>query len=242
MTALDIAPRLLVVEDDADLLSIVQDALEEEGYGVTPATSLPDSLSALEARLFHFVLTDLFAQRSQAPLQSIQPLLQEAAPIPVGVLTAWPIPEDAVAEAHLAFLLQKPFDIDDLLRHMDAHIHAHARSPRQRHLVQEFFLALNAHDWTRLERLCTPEVRVTPPLAASSVSLRLHTYLEMLEQRWSRLPGYTIEEAKVFGWQDELAARYIASWADHDGIVHRVAGAMRFRFQHGRISQIEGAF
>lgn len=31
MIALETAPRLLVVEDDTDLLSIVQDALEEEG-------------------------------------------------------------------------------------------------------------------------------------------------------------------------------------------------------------------
>lgn len=147
-----------------------------------------------------------------------------------------------MAHTNLAFLLQKPFEIDDLLRQMDAHVHSPVRSTRERHLVQEFFLALNARDWTRLERLCTAEVRVAPPLTTSSVSLRLRTYLEMLEQRWSRLPGYTIEEAKVFNRQDGLAARYLACWEDRDGIVHRMAGSMHFRFRHGRISQIEGAF
>ena len=67
MTSLAPAPRLLLVEDDAALLSLVQGVLEEEGYAVTPTTSIPASLSALEARVFHFVLTDLFSARSQAP-------------------------------------------------------------------------------------------------------------------------------------------------------------------------------
>ncbi len=212
MTALGFAPRLLVAEDDPDLLYLVQGALEEEGYGVTPATSLSASLAALETHLFHFVLTDLFHYHGQTPLLSIQPLLQAAAPIPVGVMTAWPVPEEALTQTTLAFLLRKPFEIDDLLRQMDAHIHPHIRSSRQRSLVQDFFLALNAHDMTLLERLCTPDAKVAPPLAGSTVSLRLYNHLEALEHRWSRLPGYTIEEVQLFDYLDGVAARCLGRW------------------------------
>lgn len=45
-------PHLLVVEDDRDILDAVQGVLQEEGYSVTPAISLPESLAALEEIYF----------------------------------------------------------------------------------------------------------------------------------------------------------------------------------------------
>ena len=241
MTALAPAPRLLLAEDDADMLSLVQVVLEEEGYSVTPATSLPNSLRALQAQLFHFVLTDLFDSHGQAPLQSIQPLLDEAAPIPVGVMTGWRVPEQAVSQADLAFLLSKPFDLYDLVHHVEAELHPRVRNLRQQGLVQEFFLALSARDWTRLSRLCTAEVTVASPMAPFSTHIRLPGYLERLEQRFRLLPDYTIEEVQVFARREGVAARYVACWQGRDGLTHRAAGSMHFRFWGGRIAQIVGA-
>ena len=86
------SPQVLVVEDDPGILDLIQKVLEEEGCAVTLAHSLPASLAVLEEHLFHLILTDLFPQPRQSPLQSIQPLLVEAAPIPVGIMTAWPVP------------------------------------------------------------------------------------------------------------------------------------------------------
>lgn len=156
MPALASAPRLLVVDDDTELLTLVSMTLKEEGYDVTPAASLPGSLRALEDHLFQLVLTDLFREPGQRhPLQSIQPLLEHAAPIPVGVMTAWQIAEEDLDLGDLAFLLEKPFDIDDLLGKVEAELHPSIRSLRQHTLVEQFFQAINARDWPRLARLCT---------------------------------------------------------------------------------------
>lgn len=238
-------PHLLVVEDDRDILDAVQGVLQEEGYAVTPAISLPASLAALEEHLFHFVLTDLFLQPAQRdPFQSIQPLLTEAAPIPVGVMTAWRVPEEDIAQANLAFLLRKPFELDDLLGHLDAQLHPTISSIRQHQMVEQFYLALNAHDWQRLTRLCIPQVRMMPLHAPALAPARsgLLSLQTTLEQRVRALPGYTIEGVQVFPRPIGVSARYIIRWQGRDGIVHRTAGAMHFRFQHGRIAQIDGAF
>lgn len=238
--------RVLVVDDDSEVLSLVQEALEEDGYGVTPAASLPESLRALEEQLFHFVLTDLFSQPGHAPLQSIQPLLAHAAPIPVGVLTAWNTPDDLVAQADLAFLLHKPFDLDDLQRRLHAHVHPKVSRPRQHQVVEAFFEALNARDWKRLARLCTPEVRVAslsaPAVAAAGAPGGLFGLRAALEARFHRLPGYTIEAVQVYRRPMGVSARYVARWQGSDGLEHRAAGALHFRLEGERIAQIDGAF
>lgn len=246
MTSPAPSARLLVVDDDTELLSIVQEALEEDGYAITPATSLPASLRALEEQLFHFVLTDLFSQPGNQPLQSIQPLLAHAAPIPVGVLTAWNLPEEDAAQADLAFLLRKPFDLDDLERRLHAHVHPTLSRPRQHLVVEAFFEAITARDWKRLARLCTPEVRIAslsaPAVASSGAPGGLFSLRATLEARFQRLPGYTIEAVRVYRRPMGASARYVARWQGSDGVEHRAAGSLHFRFQGERIAQIDGAF
>ena len=238
-------PQLLVVEDDLELLELVGGFLQGEGYAVTPTNSLDTSMEALEDRLFHLVLTDLFRAPGQSQLlQSIQPLIQQAAPIPVGVITAWRVPEEDVARSNLAFVLPKPFELDDLLGKIDAQLHPTISSLRQTQLVEEFFHALNTRDWQRLARICIPQVRLTllnaPAVAAAGVG-GLLSLQALLERRVRALPGYTIEEVRVFPRQIAVSARYIVRWQGREGIVHRTAGAMHFQFQRGRIAQIDGA-
>lgn len=236
-------PHLLVVEDDPEVLTLVRYILEDSGYGVTSVTSLPESQKALEKHLFHFILTDLFRQPEQHnPLQSIQPLIDQATPIPIGVITAWQVPEDDPALANLAFLLHKPFELEDLLGKVDAALHPTIRSVRQIALAEEFFHALNARDWPRLGRLCTPDIQAAPSVAVSGIRVGLPSYLTYLEQRWSLLPDNTIEEIHLFPRQDGVAARYLIHWQSSNGRKHRAAGSIRFRFHHGRISHIDGAF
>ena len=241
-------PQLLVVEDDQEILELIQGFLQGEGYAVTPARSLPASLAILEDRLFQFVLTDLFRKPEQRhPFQSIQSLIEQAAPIPVGVMTAWRVPEEDVAPANLAFLLHKPFDLGDLLGLLDAHLHPAIRSIRQTQLVEEFFLAINGRDWQRLARLCIPEVRVVPVTlrdgqVASANSGGLYRLQAVLERRIHALPGYTIEGVQFFPRPFGVAARYMIHWQSRDGIVHRTAAGMDFQFQRGRLAQIDGPF
>ena len=152
-------------------------------------------------------------------------------------MTAWRVPEEAVTSAELAFLLEKPFDLDTLLGQVDAVLHPTIQSLRQLTLVEQFFTALNARDWPRLARLCTPDVKASPAGNVASARLGLPGYLE---QRLSRLPDYTLEDVQVFPRQDGAATRYLALWHSRDGLPHRASGAMRFRFRQGRIAQIDG--
>lgn len=240
-----VAP-VLVVEDDLEIQSVLEDALEPEGCAITLAASLPDALTLLSEQLFQLVLTDLFHEPQQSPLESIQPLLVKAEPIPVGVLTGWPIPADAVRQAGAAFLLRKPFELDALVHAVQRELAPFSGLERQRHLVEQFFAALFERDWPCLARLCTPDLAVVPlsapPAAAFGARRGLLQLRPLLEQRFLALPGYTLEAVQVFARPQGVAARYAAHWQGRDGLLHRVAGSMRFRFEGGRIAQIEGAF
>lgn len=235
--------RLLVAEDDPEQRTLLRVALEEEGYRVTTASSLPASLEALEEQLFHFVLTDLFRQSGQPFLQNVQPLLAQAAPTPVGVLTGWQVPEAAVMQAGASFLMYKPFDLDDLI-----HAIRHALAPRpafnQTQLVRAFFAALGQHDWLRLQQVCTPDLVVVSIIASPAEATRrgLWSNLALLEKRLFALPETTIEEVQIFARPTGLAARYLICWQPRNGKAHRMVGALSFRFRGERISEVVGAF
>jgi CheY-like chemotaxis protein len=238
--------RLLLVEDDPDILVPIQEALEAEGYAVATAESLPLSLARVEEQVYHLVLTDLFSSYGRDPLQSIRPLLAQAAPIPVAVMTAWPLAAEAASQAGVAWVLRKPFELDDLLRAVHQETQPHRSRSLQTIVVEQFFAALNARDWKRVARLCTPDVAVrplsAPAVAASSSPGGLQTYRAFMEQRFSALPGYRIEDVRVFRRPIGVAARYLVRWDDREGITHRLAGSLHFRFAGERITQIDGAF
>ena len=238
--------RLLVVEDDPDILEPIQGVLEEEGYCVTTALSLPASLALVSQQIYQLVLTDLFSSQGHNPLQSIRPLLTQAAPTPVGVMTAWHVTREAAAQAGLAWVLQKPFNLNELLRAVQREVHPRYSRTRQTQVVEQFVAALNSRDWKQVARLCTSDVVIqslsAPPIATSANHFTLSHYRTILEQGLLALPGFTFEQVSVFARPVGLAARYLVRWQSSDGTAHRVAGAMHFRFKGERISQIEGAF
>jgi CheY-like chemotaxis protein len=239
-------PRLLLVEDDPEIPHIVRDTLEEEGCIVTPTPSLPASLALLSEQSFHLVLTDLFQSSGQEPLQSIHLLLAEAVPTPVGIMTAWPVPVDAAAQAGIAFLLRKPFELDDLVRSVQRELTPSPGHERQSYLVEQFFAALGERNWKRLGLLCLPDLVIVPlsapPLVDADSRRGLLSLRAALEQRFRLLPGYTFEDVRVNGRPLGVAARYTTRWQSRDGIIHHLVGSMHFRFQDDRIAQIAGGF
>jgi DNA-binding response OmpR family regulator len=115
MTALAAAPCLLIAEDEDEIREALQFVLSEEGYQVMAATSLAEALALLHEQTFDFVLTDLFHTPGHPPLHSVQPLLTQAAPTPIGIMTAWNLSEQEVHQAGFACLIQKPFDLDAVM-------------------------------------------------------------------------------------------------------------------------------
>jgi CheY-like chemotaxis protein len=59
MTEPDPRPRVLLVDDEPDLLTILSSLLEEEGYSVATATTGPEAVALARGEHFDVVLTDL---------------------------------------------------------------------------------------------------------------------------------------------------------------------------------------
>ena len=115
MTSCAAAPRLLIVEADAELREILHLVLGEEGYQVTGAASLTQALALLHQETFDGVLTDIVHTAGHPPLQSVLPLLKRAAPTPVGIMTAWNLSEQAAQQEGFACFIKQPFDLEAFL-------------------------------------------------------------------------------------------------------------------------------
>jgi DNA-binding NtrC family response regulator len=103
--------RVLVAEDDEDILMLLETVLEDAGFGVAATSSVAGALRVLEAGSVDCVLTDL-----GLPGQSGMVLAEAAAAagIPVVVATG-SMPESAALEAAGWQLLHKPFRLQDLV-------------------------------------------------------------------------------------------------------------------------------
>lgn len=107
--------HLLVVEDSPEIRETLELVLKEEGYGVTLAPDLSQAFVFLETQTFDLVLTDLFTFSQVDPLQSVSALRTRVAPGPIGVISGWQVDPEYAKRQGFAFLLTKPFELDDLL-------------------------------------------------------------------------------------------------------------------------------
>jgi len=106
---------ILVVDDDADLLGLVETVLREEGYVVATATNGKDALMHIENELPMLILLDMkmpvmdgweFAATFRAKYDRL---------VPIVVLTGAQDPKAWAEEIQAAGSLTKPFDLDQLI-------------------------------------------------------------------------------------------------------------------------------
>ncbi len=107
--------RILLVDDDASLLRVIEKQLEGTGFTVTTARSAPEALAVLETGAFDLVLTDL-AMEGMGGLELLAEVRRGPGP-PVIVMTAWADAERRRAARRLgaAGFLEKPFSREVLL-------------------------------------------------------------------------------------------------------------------------------
>ncbi len=114
-------PRLLVADDDRDVLEALRLLLKSEGYEVEVATSPSGVSSAVAARDFDAVLMDMNYTRDTTGgtegLDLLSRLQQADATLPVVVMTAWGSIEGAVEALHRGArdYIEKPFNNTRLL-------------------------------------------------------------------------------------------------------------------------------
>jgi DNA-binding response OmpR family regulator len=117
-----LVPKILVIDDDPSVRSLVTDSLEIEGYDVVVAEDGFAGLRAIEAHRPDCVLLDVMMPGldGHQVLQRIRTAEQGSA-LPVVMLTAYS--DDANAwqawTEGVDYFLAKPFDADELLRYLD---------------------------------------------------------------------------------------------------------------------------
>jgi two-component system response regulator QseB len=121
------APRLLLVEDDPDLVRMLSTLLVEEGYAVDAATDGQRGLHLGLTRSYDVLLLDRGLPVLEG-LDLLARLRSRGVTTPTLVLSALGRPADRVTglDAGAEDYLAKPFDIDELL--------ARLRALRRRHL------------------------------------------------------------------------------------------------------------
>ena len=109
---------VLIVEDDADIREIVEEALADEGYEVVGACDGVDALERLRAAVVlpRLILLDLMMPRMNGAELRAELLKVEAwSSIPVVIVSADANAKERSALMHVAGLLQKPVKLRDLV-------------------------------------------------------------------------------------------------------------------------------
>jgi len=107
-------PRVLVVEDDDDLRSVISSALADAGYAPAEAADGAAALAACAERDPAVILLDLALPRlgGQAFADAYR---RGAGRAKIIVMTGAPSGGEISARLHAAVFLSKPFDLEELL-------------------------------------------------------------------------------------------------------------------------------
>src|SRR5690242_1045437 len=128
MPASSTAPRILVADDQRDILEALKLLLKAEGYEVETATSPRGVLAALEARDFDALLIDMnYTRDTTSGAEGLDLLARLQAlerPPPVVVMTAWASVDGAVEAMRRGArdFIEKPWDNRRLLATLRAQI------------------------------------------------------------------------------------------------------------------------
>ncbi|MEE4289196.1 MAG: nitrogen regulation protein NR(I) [Erythrobacter sp.] len=109
-------PRVLLVEDDGAIATVIEAALEDEGFAITRVDSIAARDAALARARFDVMLTDVVLTDGDG-LASLAAVRREAPVMPVIVLSAQNTLDTAVraSEGDAFEYFPKPFDLDELV-------------------------------------------------------------------------------------------------------------------------------
>lgn len=136
--------RLLVIEDEPDLLSGIARAMRREGYSVDVATDGEEGLFKAQAVDYDAILLDVMLPRIDG--WTVLEQLRRSKQTPVLMLTARDRPVDKVRglDTGADDYLVKPFDLAELLARIRALIRRGARQPQAVIALGQLELDLNS--------------------------------------------------------------------------------------------------
>jgi two-component system OmpR family response regulator len=163
--------RVLVVEDEPDLLASIARALRDEGYAVDIAADGEDGLFKAESWEYDAIVLDLMLPAVDG-WEILRRLRRANKTVPVLILTA----RDAVADRVRGLdsgaddYVTKPFDLAELLARIRALVRRHVGHARSTIEIRDMVLDLRARTVTRGGRV----IPLTPREYALVEYLALH--------------------------------------------------------------------
>lgn len=133
---LEIAPRVLVVDDEPDLLILMQLTLTKLGLEVVTAESLESARQALNSQRFALCLTDMQLGDGSG-LEVLADIAERGLDLPCAVITAFGNADNAVAalKAGAFDYLAKPVSLDQLRSLVKTAIRVPEKSPTSKTTV-----------------------------------------------------------------------------------------------------------
>ena len=124
------APRILLVDDDPDFLTLLQKRLEKAGYAVSAVGSAEQALTALQGTLPQLVITDLRMDGMDG-IDLLSRIQRDAPSLPVLIVTAHGTIPEAVAATQRGAVgfITKPIDRDELLEKVEGALNVYGRAP-----------------------------------------------------------------------------------------------------------------
>lgn len=226
------APMILVVDGDRDTRSALEELLLGDGFGARGVSGVDAALAELDGGLFHLVIAD-----AEPSLQGVRRLRDEAHPIPVGILTGWPLQEGL---AEFAFTLSKPFDIGSLLAAMAGALGSEQVAPPAEAAVRAYFDALDRRDWNQLAGLCAEDVEYALPGSSPySATVRgREQFLALTKESFAAFPVSKFERLTIYPTPAGACARYFSRWAHESGRTEAQSGAVSFEVDGEKIRRI----
>lgn len=112
--------KLLIIDDNEEVLAALGDYFSQKNFDVTSATNGLDALKLLESKdaAFDLIITDL-VMPTISGVGVISIVKKKYPKTPVIAITGWGEHlENLASEAHADIILEKPFELEDLHRHV----------------------------------------------------------------------------------------------------------------------------
>jgi CheY-like chemotaxis protein len=108
--------RILIIDDEYDILQALRGILEDEGYDVVACSNARDALGRIREIRPDLCLVDVMMPYMSG-FEVVNTLgdIPEVARVPVILMSAVRPSADKLANGRVRMFLQKPFDLDDLL-------------------------------------------------------------------------------------------------------------------------------
>jgi DNA-binding NtrC family response regulator len=93
--------RLLVVDDEQDMLLLLESILEKGGYDIKTVLSGEDALTDMQENMPNLVITDLFMGEGMNGMQLMENIHKNSPLLPVIILSGQAQIRDAVQATHM---------------------------------------------------------------------------------------------------------------------------------------------